>query len=87
MAETVVSTARVLLGSAISKAASAAADEASLLLGVQKDLVRAPCNLTPPAVLLHSVTPPFLFLVLAPPWIGVELAEHYLLECNRGANA
>ena len=35
MAETVVSMARVLLGSAISKAASAAADEASLLLGVQ----------------------------------------------------
>ncbi|OQU76256.1 hypothetical protein SORBI_3010G121100 [Sorghum bicolor] len=38
MAATVVSMARVLLGSAISKAASAAADEASLLLGVQKEI-------------------------------------------------
>ncbi|CAN6221621.1 unnamed protein product [Urochloa humidicola] len=38
MAETVVSMARVLVGSAVSKAASAAADEASLLLGVQKEI-------------------------------------------------
>ncbi|WVZ81526.1 hypothetical protein U9M48_028892 [Paspalum notatum var. saurae] len=38
MAETVVSMARTLVSSAIRKAASAAADEASLLLGVQKEI-------------------------------------------------
>ncbi|KAK3128991.1 hypothetical protein QOZ80_6BG0469660 [Eleusine coracana subsp. coracana] len=38
MAETVVSMARALVGTAVSKAASAAADEASLLLGVQKEI-------------------------------------------------
>nr|XP_015642059.1 disease resistance protein PIK6-NP-like [Oryza sativa Japonica Group] len=38
MAETVLSMARSLVGSAISKATSAAAHEASLLLGVQKDI-------------------------------------------------
>ncbi|KAF2926333.1 hypothetical protein DAI22_06g119400 [Oryza sativa Japonica Group] len=38
MAETVLSMARSLVGSAISKAASAAADETSLLLGVEKDI-------------------------------------------------
>uniref|UniRef100_A0A0D9WPD8 NB-ARC domain-containing protein n=1 Tax=Leersia perrieri TaxID=77586 RepID=A0A0D9WPD8_9ORYZ len=38
MAETVLSMARSVVGSAISKAASAAADETSLLLGVEKDI-------------------------------------------------
>nr|ABC94598.1 NBS-LRR type R protein, Nbs2-Pi2 [Oryza sativa Indica Group] len=38
MAETVLSMARSLVGSAISKAASAAANETSLLLGVEKDI-------------------------------------------------
>ncbi|BAF19323.2 Os06g0287000 [Oryza sativa Japonica Group] len=38
MAETVLSMARSLVGSAISKAASAAADDTSLLLGVEKDI-------------------------------------------------
>uniref|UniRef100_A0A0E0E0Q8 Disease resistance R13L4/SHOC-2-like LRR domain-containing protein n=1 Tax=Oryza meridionalis TaxID=40149 RepID=A0A0E0E0Q8_9ORYZ len=41
MAETVLSMARSLVGSAISKAASAAADETSLLLGVEKDICLA----------------------------------------------
>ena len=38
MAETVLSMARSMLGGAISKAASAAADEMSLLMGVRKDI-------------------------------------------------
>uniref|UniRef100_A0A0D3GFG4 Uncharacterized protein n=1 Tax=Oryza barthii TaxID=65489 RepID=A0A0D3GFG4_9ORYZ len=38
MAETVLSMARSLVGSAISKAASAAANETNLLLGVEKDI-------------------------------------------------
>ncbi|KAK3132213.1 hypothetical protein QOZ80_6AG0517580 [Eleusine coracana subsp. coracana] len=38
MAETVVSMARALVGTAVSKAPSAAVDEASLLLGVQKEI-------------------------------------------------
>lgn len=38
MAETVVSMARSMLGGAISKAASAAAAELSLVMGVQNDI-------------------------------------------------
>ena len=38
MADTVVSMAKSLLGSAISKAATAAAAEMSLLMGVKKDI-------------------------------------------------
>lgn len=37
-AETVVSMAMSVLGSAVGKAASAAADEATLLLGIQKEI-------------------------------------------------
>ena len=69
MALTVVSMARTLVASAVSKAASAA-DEASQLLGVQKEIwyVR-------PAILFlpHSVTPQ------SPPplWIGAyDLVEY-----------
>uniref|UniRef100_A0A0E0E0Q2 Uncharacterized protein n=1 Tax=Oryza meridionalis TaxID=40149 RepID=A0A0E0E0Q2_9ORYZ len=55
MAETVLSMARSLVGSAISKAASAAANETSLLLGVEKDI----CSYVPtsrylPALLAHA---------------------------------
>ena len=38
MGETVLSMARSMLNAAISKAASAAADEMSLLMGVRKDI-------------------------------------------------
>jgi hypothetical protein len=38
MAETVLSMARSLLGSAVSKAAAAASEEMSLLMGVQKEI-------------------------------------------------
>lgn len=46
MAETVVSMARSMLGGAISKAASAAAAELSLVMGVQNDIwyVRIACS-------------------------------------------
>ena len=38
MAETVLSMARSMLGSAVSKAAAAASEEMSLLMGVQKEI-------------------------------------------------
>jgi disease resistance protein RPM1 len=38
MADTVLSMARSMVGGALSKAASAAADEMSLLMGVRKDI-------------------------------------------------
>lgn len=51
MAETVLSMARSLVGSAISKAASAAADDTSLLLGVEKDIWYVICTVA----LVYSV--------------------------------
>lgn len=59
MAETVVSMARVLVGSAVSKAASAAADEASLLIGVQKEIwyVQSAISLLLQSCFTVSVTP------------------------------
>ncbi|KAF0904423.1 hypothetical protein E2562_034498 [Oryza meyeriana var. granulata] len=71
MAETVLSMARSLVGSAISKAASAAADETSLLLGVQKDICTSVASFAtvpttaPPCTdhrqLLHYLHRPYLY--------------------------
>jgi disease resistance protein RPM1 len=44
MADTVLSMARSMVGGALSKAASAAADEMSLLMGVRKDIWYACMN-------------------------------------------
>jgi hypothetical protein len=73
MAETVLSMARSLVGSAISKAASAAANETSLLLGVEKDIWYVlHCALVYPSSVVSTSSLIFLIMNKNPDFLSIR---------------